>query len=147
MKNDIILIVEPNLLEISKAKKVFEKQGSYIFVAENISYAQSALKMTSFFSAAVVEIFTPLTTLLPSSYNKNPLGLVLAEKCLELNIPCLLIYKSNFIEDLRKIQGFISTMEGNKNCKQKSIPLLSKDEGWEKIIAKVIELININNKH
>jgi len=147
MKNDIILIVEPNLLEISKAKKVFEKQGSYIFVAENISYAQSALKIKDFFSAVIIEIFSPLLTLQSFVNSRNPLGLVLIEECLKLNIPCLLIHEGKFIKSLREIQMFISTMEGNKHYKQKSIPLLSKDEGWEKIIAKVTELININNKH
>ena len=126
------MIIEPNFFEMKKAVKSCEDHGFPAFVAESIKWAKPALQQSIFFSAIVIS--------LNSSY------LTLLEICLDLNIPCLLVYEEKSKKDLQKIIRYIGVIKNAKNYYQKNIPILSKDEGWEKIISKATELIDIKIK-
>lgn len=145
MPNNNILISEPNPLERAKAISVCDNYDFSIFLTEYIQNAKSAIKISNFFSVVIVEVFSPLTKEL-SEIDNSYLGLILALECLELNIPCLLIYEDKQKKNLSEVKEYVRVMEGIKYYQQKNIPLLSKNEGWEKIISEAIKLIKINKK-
>jgi len=138
MKKSLI-IAEASDTEIINARKACFDKNVSAYIVHNVSSGLDALDMGPVFSAVIIDLYVPLDFLRTEKPQKIPQGLTLALKCLELNIPFLII-SNDTLPDLFYLKMLIKTLENHPKFQQNIIPCFLGVKNWSLIISEALNL-------